>query len=90
MAKFITLKVYGTKAASDVNGKLEIPEQYRVVDLLTSLQKENRLPQKFGKGEGFSEYLVFVNGKNVMLEPGLETVLKDADRVVVLPAIAGG
>ncbi len=90
MAIFIALNVYGSKSASIINRIMEIPEQYRVVDLLNKLQRENKLPQKFGKEEGFSEFLVFVNGNNVMIAPGLETVLKDSDRVVVLPAIAGG
>lgn len=90
MAIFIALSVYGSKSASIINEKLEIPEQYRIVDLLNKLQNENKLPQKFGNGDGFSEFLVFVNGINVMIVPGLETELKDFDRVVVLPAIAGG
>ncbi|NYB73345.1 MoaD/ThiS family protein [Sedimentibacter hydroxybenzoicus DSM 7310] len=90
MAIYISLSVYGGKFAPIINEKVKIPEQISVKDLLNMLQKENRMPQKFGKGEGFTEFLVLLNGYNVMISPGLETVLKDSDRVVVLPAMAGG
>lgn len=90
MAIFITMSVYGRKGAPIINERVEIPEQYRVVDLLQRLQTESRLPQKFGNEDGFLEFLIFVNGINVMITPGLETVLTEYDRVVVLPALAGG
>lgn len=79
MAIFITMSVYGCKSASIINEWVEIPEHYRVVDLLQRLQIESRMPQKFGNGDSFSEFLIFVNGINVMIAPGLGTVLHDLD-----------
>lgn len=90
MATYILLSVYGGKFAPIIDEKVEIPEQISVKDFLNMLQKENKMPQKFGNGEGFSEFLVLLNGNNVMVSPGLETVLKGFDRLVVLPAMASG
>ena len=57
---------------------------------MQKLSSENKLPKKFGKEDGFSELVVFVNGCNIMVKPGIEMKLKDYDRVVIINAFAGG
>jgi len=39
----------------------------------------------------FSKFLeVFVNGRNINLLAGLDTVLRDGDRITILRAVSGG
>lgn len=90
MSIFITLSVYGRKDIPIIDKKVEIAENFRVIDLLHKLEERKDLPRKFGSGEGFSELIVFVNGINAMVGTGLEMVFKDLDNVVVLPALVGG
>lgn len=90
MSISIILSIYGRKGAPIINEEVEIPKHYRIIDLLHRLEIEDRLPQKFGSGDGFSEFLIFVNGINAMVGSGLEMIFQDCDRVVVLPALAGG
>jgi len=87
--KHILLEVYGSKT-SQLKLSYEIPEQCSLNDLLQQLEVADRLPKKFGKGKGFSELLVFVNGENVMVGKRLNHSLEEDDKVVIIPAMAGG
>jgi len=87
--KHILLEVYGSKT-SQLKLCFEIPEKCSLNDLLQQLDAADRLPKKFGKGKGFSEFLVFVNGENVMVGKRLSRILEEDDKVVIIPAMAGG
>jgi len=85
----ITLGVYGGKNA--IHRELyDIADDSSVHDLLSVLEDEGKLPKKFGNGPGFSEFLVFVNGNNVMDHARYTTQLRDNDEIVLISIIAGG
>jgi molybdopterin converting factor small subunit len=87
--KHVNLEVFGGIAAQQ-RQHMEISDQCNVHDLLVLLEMEKRLPKKFGKGKGFSEFIVFVNGRNVMVGERVNSILDEDDNVVVIPAMAGG
>lgn len=87
--KHINLEVYGGIVAQQKQ-YLEIPDQCNVHALLVQLEIDKRLPKKFGKGKGFSEFIVFVNGRNVMVGERVNSLLNEDDNVVIIPAMAGG
>ena len=65
-----------------------------VEDLINKLKKEydpafsNELFNEEGKVK--KVYRIVVNGRNINLLDGFQTILKDEDMVVIMPAIAGG
>ena len=61
-----------------------------VEQLLDYLTEQDEMPQKFGDGEGYSEFFVVVNGINAMIDAGLQKPLQDGSRDLVLAAMAGG
>jgi molybdopterin converting factor small subunit len=85
----ITLGVYGGKNAIH-RERFDIVDESNVYDLLTLLESEGKLPKKFGNGSGFSEFLVFVNGNNVMEHARFTTQLHDDDEIVLISLMAGG
>lgn len=85
----ITLGVYGGRNAIH-RERYDIADDSSVNDLLIILESEGRLPKKFGNGPGFSEFLVFVNGNNVMNHARHTTQLRDEDEIVLISLMAGG
>jgi sulfur carrier protein ThiS len=85
----ITLGVYGGKSSLH-RQKYDIPDAFSVYDLLLRLESEEKMPKKFGEGANFSEFLVFVNGNNVMSSARLTTQLRQNDEIVVISLIVGG
>lgn len=87
----IILCVYGRGKFGPIQNREEHVKQGTTIrELLDQLAQKNEMPQKFGSGNGYSEFLVLVNGFSVMIGDALDAELADGDRVVVLPAIAGG
>jgi len=87
--KHINLEVFGGVVAQQ-KLYMGIPDQCNVHDLLVRLEADKRLPKKFGKGKGFSEFIVFINGRNVMVRERVNSILEQDDNVVIIPAMAGG
>ncbi|MEM2128965.1 MAG: MoaD/ThiS family protein [Candidatus Bathyarchaeia archaeon] len=72
---------------------IELKSNSRVVDLLSVLRKKTEAVQKealsrFDRTE--PELTVLINGQNIQALSGLETLLRDGDLVVLLPAFHGG
>ena len=87
----VTLSVFGRIGAKPIRDRTEsVPEGYTVKDLLDRLTEAGEMPAKYGRGAGYSEFFVVVDGRNAMLGDGLTKPLRDGSRVVVLPAMAGG
>lgn len=87
--KHINLEVFGG-VVTQQKQYMEIPDQCNVHELLVRLETDERLPKKFGKGKGFSEFIVFINGRNVMARERVNSILNQDDNVVIIPAMAGG
>jgi molybdopterin converting factor small subunit len=85
----IELEVFGGNSPIR-RGPFDLPRRSTGNELLSRLEAEGDMPRKYGDGEGFSEFIVFVNGTNVMVGSLLDAELAEGDRVVVLPALAGG
>jgi len=85
----IDLSVYGTGTAPIINQWLDFEESMELRVFLEVLDERQMLPKRFGNTSDFQDLLVFVNRENVMVQ-GLHIRLHDRDRVVVLPALAGG
>lgn len=87
----VTVSVFGRSNGIAIRNRADVlPAGTTVQALLALLEAADELPHKFGGGEGYSEYLVIVDGMNAMVGRGLEEPLHDGARVLVLPAIAGG
>jgi sulfur carrier protein ThiS len=87
--KHINLEVYGG-AGPRRKPNFGIPDHCSVYQMLLGLEAEGALPKKFGTGEGFSEFLVFVNGTLVPLPERTGRMFSDNDKVVVIAVLAGG
>ena len=64
-----------------------------VGEVLRSLTSDHpdTAEQLFGEGGELNRYVnVYLNDEDVRVLDGLETSVKDADTVVILPAMAGG
>ncbi|MEM2889532.1 MAG: MoaD/ThiS family protein [Candidatus Bathyarchaeia archaeon] len=72
---------------------VELESDSKVGDLLSMLRKKTEAVQKealsrFDRTE--PELTVLINGQNIQALSGLETLLRDGDLVVLLPAFHGG
>ncbi len=79
---------------NSVNLQLEIPEKSTIAQVLIELEK--KIGKEFKKriladSDKINDYVILVlNGKDIRILDGLNTVLKDKDTISFLPALAGG
>ena len=91
MAVGIILNVYARPCGAPIQRRpVQLPDGATVTTLLDKLTEDGDMPQKFGDGEGYSEFLVLLNGMNVMCGDDLSSVLHEGDVIAVMPALAGG
>jgi MoaD family protein len=80
-------------SALGVNRELKIQAQ-NLRELIRALGEKSgaELTQKLidQKGELKSTVNIYVNGRNVRFTGGLETPLREGDKITILPAVAGG
>lgn len=86
----IVLNVYGTGSEPIKDLAYLIDKETNIVKLLTELMTKNMLPKRFKPTEDFQDLIVFVNRKNIMPSEWTDRFLKDGDRILILPALAGG
>lgn len=86
----VLLSVYGTGNKSSINQAYTLKNSTTVRDLLEELEGRMLLPKRFGNTINYQDLLVLVDRQNVFNTEGLELVLRDGARVVILQAIAGG
>lgn len=85
------VKLYGIFRKNTTVPKLNI-EGGTVRVVLTTLCKENPLlcEALFDEGGIRSHVRVVVNGRDMELLQGMETLLQDGDQIAIFPPIAGG
>jgi MoaD family protein len=72
---------------------LELPDGADVLAALRELVRRHPAigPRLFGeKGEVHRHINALVNGENVAFKKGLRTILRDGDRLTLLPPVGGG
>ena len=90
----VTLNLY--IPAVDIRGKsinLDVDDNTTILDLVNLIDKANSGFKNniLVNGEEISnEFIIFINGNNVVSQEGLRTTLHCNDEVNVIPAIAGG
>ena len=90
----VKVRIYGE--ISKIYGKeqnLELNEKTTVLKLINIIQKKGRTTHNryLGKHKvGSADLAIIVNGKNIALLEGLNTVLADEDDVVIMPFVDGG
>ena len=73
----------------------QIPGDYNLLELLNllSVKYGNKFSQNVfnsDRSELGEDIVILVNGKNVALSSGINTLLKDNDTIAIIPAIMGG
>lgn len=90
----VTVRVFGDLARPlGRRHALELDEGATVGTLTSRMAQEAGLKRQGYLGSykvGGSELAILVNGRNIDLIDGVETVLRDGDEVVLLPPSAGG
>jgi molybdopterin converting factor small subunit len=89
----VNVKVFG-EIASTVGAEhtLELTENTSILSLTNTISERAGLRKGY-MGEfrvGSDELAIMINGKNVVILDGLDTVLKQGDLVVIMPSIFGG
>ncbi|MCW4052229.1 MAG: MoaD/ThiS family protein [Candidatus Bathyarchaeota archaeon] len=72
---------------------VELEDHATVLRLIKIIQKKSGQTRGGYLGEfmvGGVDLAIIVNGKNIALGDGLDTVLKDEDDVVITPYVSGG
>lgn len=91
MLVHIVVNVYSRPSGGPIRRRpVAVSEGTSVEQLLDMLSREGNMPVKFGEGEGYSEFLVLLNGLNVMCGDDIKSELYEGDEVSVMPAVAGG
>ena len=90
----VKVRIYGE--ISKIYGKeqnVELNEKTTVLKLINIIQKKGRTTHNMYLGKykiGSADLAIIVNGKNIALLEGLNTVLADEDDVVIMPFVDGG
>ena len=92
----LTIKFVG--ALRHITGKtkltLDVEKEISVKELLAKISKQTpKLETSFGDPQGadsMSNALILVNGREIGVLGGLETLLNDGDEVVFVPIVHGG
>ncbi len=90
----VTVRVFGELAA--VIGKklvVNVPEGSTVLAVTNSIQKmtgQNKSGYLSEFEVGGVDIAIIVNGKNIALLDGVDTVLRDGDDLVIMPFVSGG
>jgi len=95
----MTVKVYIklelTQAFSGKDVEIIVPEETQIRSLLSGMVEiwgDSLSPHIFkpGTDQLLPDILVMVNGQNIGVLHGLDTLLNDGDEVLLLPLAAGG
>jgi MoaD family protein len=95
MAKvFIKFLANVKEAVGKESLEINISDGETLENVLHSLSKKfgEHLRNVFFKKDGSlaDNLIVFVNGKNVMIEKGLKTKVNDGDHIIIFTPVAGG
>ena len=90
----VNVRIFGEIAATfGRKHTIELQEDSSVSTLISTIQKKAGMAPKRYLGEfkvGGADLAIMVNGKNIALLDGVNTVLSDEDDVVIMPFVAGG
>ena len=90
----VTLNLYiPSVEIKERNLSLDVEEDMTILGLINLLDSTNNGFKNTivnGDGEISNEFIVFINGNNVISGAGVHTTLKCGDEVNFIPAIAGG
>lgn len=90
----VRVRVFGDIA--DVVGsyhEIDLKHNASVLTLTNTLQKKSGLTRRGYLAEfkvGGADLAVMVNGKNIALLDGVQTLLHDNDDIVIMPFVVGG
>lgn len=88
--KTIVLSVYGTGHKPIKDFDYPVGEGANVISLLGELKSKNMLPKRFEARDDFEDLIVIINHRNIIPKQWTNHFLDDGDRVLILPALAGG
>ena len=90
----IKVRLFGdVSKATGSKHVVELDEYSTILTLTNRIQREtgnSRGGYLGGFKVGGSDLAIMVNGKNIQLLDGLETILCDEDDVVIMPFVVGG
>ena len=90
----VNVRLFGDVSES-VGSKhtVEIDDNTTVLNITNAIQKKAGLTRGGFIGEfrvGGQDVAIMINGKNIALLEGVQTVLSDGDDVVIMPFVVGG
>jgi len=90
----VKVRIFGYVAAT-INKRhvIEISENATVLAIIRTIQERAGQTRRACLGEfkiGGPDLAILVNGRNIALLNGLDTVLSDEDEIVIMPFVSGG